>query len=238
MTAKPSMEDFLNRLYDEKNVFNLIETLRKITEFETVPLNSHIVNLISHRNRLVRNFAVEALSKCNDKQVETVLLDRAGKIKDHYDLTHINVGLINVGTERSIPYLLEMVNHKKNEVVTTALAALSAIQDRTSRSFLPLYVEKLEKGNGHIKYAAMKAIHRHGGKSETDEVFIRIRNILKRKRKAPQYPVSELIFGLEFLWRMKNYDNRIDNFFNNVLPQKWHMLFDYEASRINNMLNK
>jgi hypothetical protein len=191
-----------------------------------VPLDPLIVQLATDRRWLVRHSAIGALGNA-DGEVEDVLLRLARTSKDPHDLVYINAALGRVGGQRSLEYLMHAAGHSKEDVATSALAALTKVGTVAQEA---CFLVALADRRWSVKWYAMIAIEVHGDRASVDPVLTRAKRILSRKRGVPQAPRSELGAALAFLWRHRTQDANVASFFDDFLPGRRNKLTEEERA--------
>jgi hypothetical protein len=227
-------ETLLAQIRPETNKYKLASLLRELAKCEHVPLDRYLLELVNDPRWLVRYAAIDALGHCPEPEVETCLLTRTKVTDDFDDLVYINASLGQVGSIKSIPYLSEMTRHKKEDVATSALAALTRIG---SCDNLPLFIARLAYGRSVIKWYAMAAINKHGDKSAIEPVIARVKQILSRRRKIEQHH-SELALGLEFLWKMRKQNHQIEGLLSWVNNKRKDFLFPDEKALVERFISQ
>ena len=221
--------DLIAAVISAKTKYDVAFALDRLGKEESIPADDRILRLVGDDRWLVRHAAIRALSKCVSPQAEIILLERAARTNDPYDLIYINASLAVMGSSKSIPYLEKACRHQKQDVACSAIGALTRIG---SVEQLPLFIDRLEKGRWVVKSYAMTAIEKHGDERAIEAVLSRVGKILSRKRKVEQLPRSELIEGLSFLYEYRRKDQRIAKLFEYTIPRKLDVLFETERSQL------
>jgi hypothetical protein len=235
MIDTESAEELLEQVRSETSKYELASLLRRLAKCERVPADARLLGLVGDSRWIVRREAIQALAQCAEPAAEDCLLERARITDDVYDLAYINATLGKIGSRKSIPYLSKMAGHREEDVAASAIAALSGIG---SSHELPIFIGSLSSGRRVVKWCAMAAISRHGDESAISPVVGRVKQILKRKRRREQRPRSELGYALEFLWRMRRHDARIDGLFAWVLGEGKDMLFEAERAFVEQLVGE
>jgi HEAT repeat protein len=103
---------------------------------EPFVVDALVVEMTSDDRWLVRHSAIRALGNAVGEGVEDALLRAAERAKGPQDLVYINAALGKAGSHRSLAHLTQAVSHRKEDVATSALAALRrSAATRSSRAF-------------------------------------------------------------------------------------------------------
>ena len=221
----------LKRLDTESKKYLLLEILSRIAEQRNVNDCSSIINFIDDKRSLVRHTAIDALRSCESCLAEDTLIKIISNSTDEYDLLYANSVLSEIGTDKAISPLINLLDHPKADVKCTALWALNELGNT---SLLPVFLKALDDRSPAVKGYAMLAIHRHGNESAINSVIKRIRNILKRKRSVDS---DELLLAFEFLIRYKDSYKEINNLLEWIISNKLDFLFGKEEKWVNKNVN-
>ncbi|MGI2326861.1 HEAT repeat domain-containing protein [Planococcus sp. YIM B11945] len=170
----------------------------------------------------IRHAAINSLRGCIHPVAEETLINIIKDSSDKYDLVYAVSVLSDIGSNRSIPYLINLIDNPKEDVKCSAILAISEIGDD---SLLPVFLEALQSHSASVKSYAMSAIKKHGNETAIVPVSERIKAILKRKRGTES---EELKNALEFLMYFKNKQVEIQEFFKWITHKKWEFLFEEE----------
>lgn len=222
----------LKRLDIETNKYTLHQILNQIAEQRNIQDCSPIIKFIKDERALVRHSAIRAMRACKSTIAEEALIKIITESSDEYDLTYANSALSEIGSDKAIPHLINLLGHSKADVKCSALWALKELGDT---SLLPIFLEAIQGHSFAVKGYAMLAINRHGDETAINPVIERIKTILKRKRTIES---DELIVGLELLIRLEKEHQEIQDLFNWIKFKKWDFLFDSEKKWVNENINK
>ncbi|MFD0048384.1 HEAT repeat domain-containing protein [Actinomycetes bacterium NPDC127524] len=224
------MEDVLKKLNEEENANKLSSILDKITEGKIkVDDCSHIIKFLDDRRTSVRHSAILALRACKSPLAEEALIKILKESADEYDLSYANSALSEIGTNKAVPHLINLLRHSKGDVKCTALWALNELGDA---SLLPTFIEALQDRSVAVKAYAVLGINRHGNETAIKPVIERIKTMLKRKRIVES---DDLINALGFLIRFEKDYEEIVELFDWIKSKKWDFLFYAEKKWINSL---
>ncbi|MDQ0483978.1 HEAT repeat domain-containing protein [Guptibacillus hwajinpoensis] len=185
-------------------------------------VESLIITFITDKRAAIRQSAIQALRSCKSSDAEGALIEVITRSNDEYDLTYANEVLSEVGTEKSIPYLVNLLNHPNGDVKCSALWTLTELGNT---SLLPVFLEALNQRSVNVKSHALLAIKKHGNEMAIGPVIARIKTILSRERTVES---DDLITGLEFLISYKENTEEIQKLFEWIRTKKWRYLFEEE----------
>jgi hypothetical protein len=213
---------------EAKSKYELAFGLDDLARSGIVPPDERIFRFVEDDRWLVRHSAIGALAKCRDSQAETVLLSRAEHTDDPFDLAYINSALFAMGSQRSLSYLQRVCYHSTQDVACSAINAIARIN---GSQFVPLYIERLVKGQAIVKWYAMTALEAHGDARAVKPILTRVATILRKQRKTQQHPRSELVQALTFLARYRAVPE-VAQVFEKLLPKRLDHLFPYERKQL------
>lgn len=222
----------LKWLDTETNKYTLQQILNQIAEQRNIQDCSPIIKFIKDERASVRHSAIRASRACKSSIAEEALIKILTESSDEYDLTYANSALSEIGSNKVIPHLINLLGHPKVDVKCSALWALNELGNT---SLLPIFLEALQGHPFAVKGYAMLAINRHGDETAINPVIERIKTILKRKRTVE---TDELILGLELLIRFEKEYQEIQELFNWIKLKKWDFLFDMEKKWIDENIIK
>jgi hypothetical protein len=191
-----------------------------------------VIQMTTDDRWLVRHGAISALGNAVGPGVEDALLKAGERTKDWRDLVYVNAALGSVGGRRSLSHLAQAVSHPKEDVATSALAALTKIGTNAQQ---PLFVTALSDRRWAVKWYAMCAIEAHGDLGAVDPVLARARYILRRRRVPRQAGRSELSAALAFLWRYRSDRHDVSTFFQSLLPRRVNRLSASELADLRHL---
>lgn len=223
-------DDLAKGLVTARTKYELSDALDRISRHhERVALGHLIEEYLSDSRWLVRHSAIRGIANCSNVDVEGLLLELVDRSADPHDLAYANAALGRRGTHRSLNYLASAIAHKKEDVATSAVRALSRIG---SVEQLPIILSALEDRRWAVKWYAMIAVEEHGNGSAVGPVLRRVKKILGRDRKIVQGPRSELTAGLAFLWRYRSGNNDVMRLFDEYLPARRYRLQPEEEAAL------
>lgn len=214
MPDRASLND-LRKARSKYDIAFALDALARAPEpFVVDPL---IVEMTMDERWLVRQSAIGALGNAIGKDVEDALLRAAGRAKDPRDLVHINAALGKLGTQQSLSYLAQAASHRKEDVATSALAALTKIGGSAQQ---PCFLAALADRRWAVKWYAMVAIETHGDTIAVDAVLARAKQIVRPGRIPRQAGRSELMAAFGFLWRYRLVRPDVSLFFRTFVPAR------------------
>lgn len=199
-----------------------IQYLEKSLDMDITP----IFEVLKAKDWQVRHSAIHALKGAKNKSAEQSLLTMLAETEDAFDLWYINTTLAEIGTGDSIPYLLKLIDHKKQDVSGTALTAILAISDQTE---LPLFIEQLQKGKN--KFTALLGVIKYGDQSHIPHVVQRLKELVSKKRNIEviaEQGKTEVIFAMEFLSKFSAESTEPQKMFTLLRDKKQALLWDKE----------
>ncbi|MCM3317311.1 HEAT repeat domain-containing protein [Rummeliibacillus stabekisii] len=211
-TNKYVLEQILNALAEQRNV----------EEYSTI-----IIKFLNDDRSSIRHTAIEALNGCKNKIAEDALIQIISESTDEYDLIYASSVLSEIGSDRAIPHLINLLNHPKGDVKCTVIGTLIELGNS---SLLPVFLKALQDRSVYVKGYAMLAINRHGNETAIPAVIERLKSMLKRKRKIVS---DDLITGLEFLIRYKEDNKEIRDLYDWIKSRKSEVLFEEEMDWMN-----
>ena len=155
---------------------------------------------VHHPAWQVRWEAIESLGKSGDPGAEGPLLELHGSDPDPMDYPFLHVALGQVGSQAAIPALVALIHHSKDDVKSSAIAALQELGDAT---LTPIYLDALTDRSWVAKAYAMRAIAVHGDERAVDPVCRRVRSALSKERRTKFAGMTEVTYALEYLRRWR-----------------------------------
>lgn len=146
----------------------------------------------------VRWQAIESLGRSGSPEAEAALLELHASNPDPRDYPFLHAALGQVGSRAAIPALVALIHHPKDDVKTSALAALQRLGDA---SLTPTYLDALSDRSWVAKWYAMAALAAHGDERAIDAVCERLRSSLGRERKRNLAGMTEVTYALDYLRR-------------------------------------
>jgi len=191
---------------------------------------------LSHsRDGSIRRDAIRVLGRCGRDEVSGRVLELLNDPEEDWDLIYTLWTVRDLGLEQSLPALLVHVHSANSEVRSFALRLISRF---AGMRHAELFQEMLMKDRApDVKWTAMEAIEQHGGEVQVEPVLKRVKTIVARQRKGGgQYPVSELMHGLSFLWHKAPRDKRVLQLFQELQSSKADRMFEHEKKRFSELI--
>jgi len=218
------------RLAVEKKDWTLWAILSGIHGFKKpIPMDVEIGNILaltSHKKHLVRDMAIQSLQSTGNPQAEEKLIEIITNNTDKYLLVYANATIRKIGTVKSIPALLKLTEHKKEDVAATALMAILDISDQ---SFLPLFIKHLQTGKQ--KYLGLEGVVKYGGIAESEYVIKRVKELVSKKRNVHfilQAAETELTLAMRFLSAYSRESKKIKELYQLLNGKKSDLLWPEE----------
>ncbi|USK68530.1 HEAT repeat domain-containing protein [Peribacillus asahii] len=221
----------LKRLEVETNKYTLETILDQIANQKDVPDYSPIMKFIDDKRTAVRYRAIQTLSKCKHPIVEDALIKVIDESQDQYDLCYASGSLSDIGTIKSIPHLIRLLERAKGDAKCVTLYALEVLGDPM---LLPIFMEAMQDRSPTVKSYALSGLLKYGDETAIDVVYKRVKTVLTRKRKIES---DELALAFEFLNRYKKEQKRIQQLFEWIQSKKWGYLFDEEKDWYRNNID-
>ena len=225
----------IDRLAIEKKEWTLYTILWDIECLKNqMPSDTNIDNILvltTYKKHLVRDGAIKCLKNVNNPKAEEKLIEIISTSTDQYQLTYANATIRTIGTPKSIPQLLKLVENKKQDVAATALGAILKLSDKT---YLPLFIENLEKGK--LKYLGLEGVIKYGDKNVVPFIEKRVKELVAKKRTIQFYLSkndTELTIAMNFLADYSKEFDSIKKLYNTLLTSKWELLWDNEKHWLN-----
>jgi hypothetical protein len=230
----------VDRLASEKKEWTLHTILWNIECLKNkIPSEINIDNILdltTYKKHIVRDGAIKCLKNTDNSKAEDKLIEIISTSTDQYQLTYANATIRTIGTSKSIPCLLKLVDNKKQDVAATALGAILNLSDKT---FLPLFIENLEKGK--FKYLGLEGVIKYGDKNVVPFVEKRVKELVAKKRTI-EFILSknntELTVAMNFLADYTKEIESIRKLYNILLTSKWELLWDNEKQWLNDNKNR
>lgn len=225
----------IDRLATEKKEWTLYTILWNIECLKSkIPSDINIDNILAlttYKKHLVRDGAIKCLKNTDNSKAEDKLIEIITTSTDQYQLTYANSTIRTIGTSKSIPYLLKLVDNKKQDVAATALGAILKLSDK---SYLPLFIGKLE--NGKLKYLGLEGVIKYGDKHVVPFVEKRVKELVAKKRTIELIMSknnTELTVAMNFLADYSKEIESIRKLYNTLMTSKWELLWDTEKQWLN-----
>ncbi|MEC2074869.1 HEAT repeat domain-containing protein [Metabacillus fastidiosus] len=215
----------------EMNKYILESVLDGIADQKNIPDYSPLIKFLDDKRHSVRHRVIRTLSRCNHREVEDALIKVIDKSQDQYDLQYAGGSLSNIGTSKSIPHLIRLLNRVKGDTKCVTLYALEVLGNST---LLPIFMEAMEDRSPAVKSSALSGILKYGDETAVDIVYKRVKTVLARKRKIESY---ELVPAFEFLMRYKENNEKIKKLFEWIKLKKWDCLVEEEKDWHQNNVN-
>lgn len=190
-----------------------------------------ILGLTTYKKHLVRDVAIRCLKNVNNPKAEDKLIEIISTSTDQYQLSYANSTIGTIGTTKCIPYLLKLVDHKKQDIAATSLGAILKLSDK---SYLPLFIDHLEKGK--LKYLGLEGVIKYGDKNVVLTVEKRVKELVAKQRTI-QFLLSknetELTVAMNFLADYSKEFDSIKKLYQTLFTSKWELLWDNEKQWLN-----
>jgi len=231
ITAVKYLISRIDKETDKYVISSLLDRIRDLHKLEETDIQP-IINAIDNKNWQIKQSAIQALQHTNNQLVENRLIRiLENSASDEYDLMYANWTLANVGTKKSIPYLTKLLSHKKQDVSFSALGAIVKIADET---YLPLFLEQLDKGKNKI--VALEGVLKFGKENVIPNIIKRIKELVAKQRTRQvifsKDNKTELIVGMEFLQKYSE-KAEMKNLFEFLLLKKYDLLWEQEKEWLN-----
>jgi len=230
----------INRLALEKKEWTLYSILWGIECLKNkIPSEINIDNILeltTYKKHLVRDGAIKCLKNTDNPKAEDKLIEIISTSTDQYQLTYANATIRTIGTTKSIPHLLKLIDNKKQDVAATALGAILKLSDK---SYLPLFIDKLE--NGKLKYLGLEGVIKYGDKNAVPYVEKRVKELVSKKRTIQFYLSkndTELTIAMNFLADYSKEIESIRKLYYTLMTSKWELLWDTEKQWLNDNKNR
>lgn len=230
----------IDRLAVEKKEWTLYTILWNIECLKNkMPSDTNIDSILAlttYKKHLVRDGAINCLKNVTNPKAEEKLIEIISTSTDQHQLTYVNATIRTIGTAKSIPYLLKLVENKKHDVAATALGAILKISDK---SFLPLFIDNLEKGK--LKYLGLEGVIKYGDKNVVPYVEKRVKELVAKKRTIQFYLSkndTELTMAMNFLAEYSKEFESIRKLYNTLLTGKCELLWDSEKQWLHDNKNR
>lgn len=220
-------EILINRLKFEDDKYVLSSLLDCIGRQNDINDIEEVYNYLRDSRWQVRHSAIQALGISKSSEVEDVLLDLIDSTEDYNDISYALSSLYEVGTQKSIPRLIKLLDYPKEEIKGVTLSIISKVGNS---SHLPIFLSSLQQRSSYVKWMAMVGVNKYGDESAIEQVYSRVKNILSRKRATEQLPKSELLEAIEYLARYINCDDKVKKLFNIIKENKWGALYKREKN--------
>ena len=176
----------------------------------------------------IRREALRVLARCRPEEVKGRLIEIIRHSNDQYDIVYTLWALKQLRLREALPDVLALIESPNGEIRSLAIRFAAEFGDVTH---VPLFVSALENDRSpDVKWSAMEALDQWGGDSETKTVLSRVKTIVSRQRKGGgQHPMSELMHGLSFLWRVAPDKEEVNKLLAALSTSKADKLFEHEA---------
>ncbi|WP_343744867.1 HEAT repeat domain-containing protein [Chitinophaga sp.] len=227
---REAMEFLISRVTKEKdkyiqsNILDHLADLEKPAGTDLTPL----VQAVKSSSWQVSQSAIKALSRSAEKTAEEALLEVISTSKNEYALIYANIALATSGSPASLPYLVKLLEHKKQDVSGTALSAILKLGDA---SYLDLFREQLE--NGKNKFTALHGVIKYGDEEVVPDLIRRVKQLVAKQRAIEAISTdgkTEIIFALEFLVQHVAGNPEIKKLYELLTGKKNALLWDREKN--------
>lgn len=218
----------INRVGKEKQRYVLSSLLDRISNLKKPAGTdlSPLINATGNDAWDIRQSAIKALSLAEGKEAEETLLRIIETSHSEYDLLYANNALSTSGSSNSIPALMKLLGHKKQDVSGTALYAILKL---SGPEMLPLFLEQLEHGRN--KFTALYGVIRYGDAKVVPNVVKRVNQLVAKQRAIEAIGTggkTEIIVALEFLVKYAQEEPSIRKLYELLRHKKYSLLWDSE----------
>lgn len=206
------------------------EQMALLPEFARVPFipdATPFLALSYAQNGNVRREAIEALGCCDPQVVGERIIELLSKSKDDMDIRYTLLAIQHLHLDLATPYLIPHLRSKKVDIRSLCIHLLSLFDGTT---YLSIFEYHLSKDLSiAVKWSAMEAISKHGTEAQVKLVLKRVKAIVSRPRAGGgQYPISELMYGIDFLQRVASHDPVVDQWLQEIRTSQLDKLFEHE----------
>ncbi|MBC9913026.1 HEAT repeat domain-containing protein [Chitinophaga varians] len=225
---RQAMEFLISRITKEKDKYMLSSMLEQIGDLEK-PAGTDLTPLIEAVKSSawqIRQSAIKALSRSAEKTAEAALLEVISTSKNEYDLIYANMALSTSGSPASLPFLIKLLEHKKQDVSGTALGAILKLGDASN---LDLFREQLEQGKN--KFTALHGVIKYGDEKVVPDLIRRVKQLIAKQRAIEAISTdgkTEIIVALEFLVQHVAGNPEIKKLYELLTGKKSALLWDRE----------
>lgn len=193
-----------------------------------VPDAEPFLALSGSRDGSIRREALRVLARCRPEEVKSRLLEIIRSSNDEYDIIYTLWALKELRLGEALPDVLALIESPNGEIRSLTIRFAADFGDG---AHVPLFVAALENDRSpDVKWSAMEALDQWGDASETEIVLSRVKTIVSRQRKGGgQFPMSELMHGISFLWKAVTYKEKVDKLLQELRTSKADKLFEHEA---------
>ncbi|GIN87635.1 hypothetical protein J6TS2_40210 [Heyndrickxia sporothermodurans] len=177
-------------------VGDLLDYIRVQNDF--IPDYREIIQFLEDKRWQIRFPAIDLLGKCKEPEVENELINLLETSNDPDEVLCICNALQNIGTEKSIPFLIEKTKHKNQWVRSAAYETLYIIGDS---ELLHVFLEGLNDRFYCSKHNALIGVCKFDDGKYVDLVFRSVNKILSYNRilDADETKPTDLIEGMKYL---------------------------------------
>ncbi|NML38142.1 hypothetical protein HHL17_13130 [Chitinophaga sp. G-6-1-13] len=225
---REAMEFLISRVAKEKDKYILSSMLDQIVYLHK-PAGTDLTPLVQAVKSSawqIRQSAIQALSRSAEKTAEETLLEVLSTSKNEYDLIYANMALSTSGSPASLPSLVKLLEHKKQDVSGTALSAILQLSDA---SYLDLFREQLEQGKN--KFTALHGVIKYGDEKVVPDLIRRVKQLIAKQRAIEAISTdgkTEIIVALEFLVQHVAGNPEIKKLYELLTGKKNVLLWDRE----------
>jgi hypothetical protein len=199
-----------------------------------IPYYKKIIQFLDDKRWQIKRPAIDLLGKYKEKEVEIKLLDILKNSDDPYVVGDICSALINIGTERSIPVLLNKVNHKNQWIRSNSYEALACLGNP---SIIPVLIAGLKDRFYCSKHNALIGICRFADENFVDIVYEGVSKVLSYNRILDaEYlnKTTDVIEGLKYLNKYLKGTARMEKLIKKI-KGKWEILSKNEKEFLKSM---
>ncbi|CAM4427204.1 hypothetical protein FHS16_003695 [Paenibacillus endophyticus] len=209
-----------------RSVSRLLWSFARVPEIpDAVPF----LKLSHSPNGAMRREAIRVLGRCRQDEVYERMIQLLQQSKDDYDIIYTLWTLRDLSLAKALPQVLSHLSSSAGEVRSLVIRYAADFGDA---SYVPCFVHALEHDrSADVKWNAMEALDKWGGAAETALVWRRCKAITARPRKGGgQFPMSELMHGLSFLWRFGKDKPEVQKLLTDLRTTKSDKLFEHETA--------
>lgn len=192
-------EIFLKCLSFETNmhtVGNLLDYIRVQNDF--IPDYRDVIKFLEDKRWQIRFPAIDLLGNCKEPEVENELINLLETSNDPDEVLCICNTLQNIGTKKSIPFLIEKTKHKNQWVRAAAYETLYIVGDS---ELLHVFLEGLNDRFYCSKHNSLIGVCMFDDGKYVDLVYMSVKKILSYSRilDADETKPTDLIEGMKYL---------------------------------------
>lgn len=169
-----------------------------IDQNDFIPNYREIIHFLENKHWQVRFPVIKLLGKCKEPEVENALIKLLETSNDQDEAVKICISLQNIGTEKSIPFLVDKTKHKNQWIRSYAYETLHIIGDK---DLLPVFIEGLNDRFYFSKHNALIGVCKFDEGKNVDLVYKSVNKVLSYHRilDADETKPTDLIAGIKYL---------------------------------------